>query len=240
MIEHHPFTGLKPLKTDKRGRVRFLSAEDEERLRAALIERETELRAQRDRFNHWRAVRHKTTFPVRDQYFVDYIRPIVLLAMNTGMRRAEILGLRWVDVDLNARLLTVTGAVSKNRQSRHIPLNVEAKEVLTRWKAQRAPSRSDEVVFGGHKGEKMLRIDKAWAALREVADLPGWRLHDLRHHFASRLVQEGTDLNVVRELLGHADITMVLRYAHLDPTNLAVAVERVARTATTASRGVRA
>jgi site-specific recombinase XerD len=75
----------------------------------------------------------------------------------------------------------------------------------------------------------MARIECAWRSLRKRAGLGDCRLHNLRHHFASRLVQQGTDLNVVRELLGHSDITMVLRYAHLDPRNLAAAVERVAR-----------
>ncbi|HEY3785040.1 MAG TPA: integrase family protein [Steroidobacteraceae bacterium] len=153
VIDRHPFTGLKPLETDKRGRVRFLSADDEARLRTALIKRETELRAQRDRFNEWRVIRHIDVLPTRDRYFVDYIRPIVLLAMNTGLRRAGLLGLKWADVDLHFRLLTVTGAIAKNRQSRHIPLNAEALDVLSRWKNQRVPASPDQLVFGGRKGE---------------------------------------------------------------------------------------
>ncbi len=229
VIEMHPFAGLKPLRTDRRGRVRFLSAEEEQRLREALIARETGLREARDRFNEWRAIRHKGPLPVRDAEFVDYIRPAVLLAMNTGLRRGELLGLKWTDIDLSAKLLTVVSANSKNGQTRRIPLNREAADVLARWKAQQGREAADGYVFAAQKGERILRIDAAWRTLRAAAQLADCRFHDLRHHFASRLVQEGTELNVVRELLGHADLQMVLRYAHLDPRNLAVAVERVAR-----------
>jgi len=84
-------------------------------------------------------------------------------------------------------------------------------------------------VFPGAGGQRLKRIDRTWQRLCKRAALQGFRFHDLRHHFASRLVQSGVDLNTVRELLGHADITMVLRYAHLSPDRLATAVEKVAR-----------
>ena len=85
LLDIHPFAGLKPLKTDRRGRVRFLSADDEQRLRAAIDARDIEMRAVRERFNRWRIARHKPPFPLRDGDIVDYIRPVVLLALNTGL-----------------------------------------------------------------------------------------------------------------------------------------------------------
>ena len=84
-------------------------------------------------------------------------------------------------------------------------------------------------MFPRMDGERLKRIDRAWKSLKKRARITDLRLHDLRHHFASRLVQSGVDLNTVRELLGHADITMVLRYAHMSPGRLAAAVETVAR-----------
>lgn len=228
VLEIHPFSGLKPLKTDRRGRVRFLSADEEQRLRAALDAREAQMRATRERFNRWRVARHQEPLPLRDDDIVDYMRPVILLALNTGLRRSELLGLRWGDIDLESRMLTVGGVTAKNGQTRKVPLNREATELLRCWHAQRDGS-PEYHVFASSSGIKLHGVTTAWRNLRAAANRADYRLHDLRHHFASRLVQQGTDLNVVRELLGHSDITMVLRYAHLDPKNLAVAVERVVR-----------
>jgi integrase len=75
----------------------------------------------------------------------------------------------------------------------------------------------------------MTAIATAWRSPRKLARLRNFNFHDLRHHFASRLVQSGVDLDSVRELLGHSDIKMVLRHAHLAPEGLASAVEKIAR-----------
>ena len=163
--------------------------------------------------------------------FVDYLRPVVLVALNTGLRRGEILQLEWKDVDLDGKWITVSGAIAKNGQTRRVPLNAEAVDILQAWRQFRSRRASAARVFPGSDGEGLRRIDKAWGSLIEIAGIENFRFHDLRHHFASRLVQSGIDLNTVRELLGHADITMVLRYAHMSPDRLAMAVERVVRAA---------
>ena len=74
----------------------------------------------------------------------------------------------------------------------------------------------------------MRRVDTAWRSLVKSAGLKNFRLHDTRHHFASRLVQAGVDLYTVKELLGHSEITMTERYSHLAPDNLRAAVDRLA------------
>jgi integrase len=71
------------------------------------------------------------------------------------------------------------------------------------------------------------RIDKAWASLCRLAKVTNFRFHDCRHHVASRLVQQGVPLNTVRALLGHGDLKMTLRYAHLASDDLAAAVAKI-------------
>lgn len=229
-IDRHPFSGLKPLKHDRSGRVRYLDEEEEHQLRDALLEREDKLRKDRKRFNAWRIARHKAPLPLRNQEYVDHLRPIVLLAPNTGLRRGELLALMWKDVNLKTKWLTVAGTTSKNNQTRRVPLNVEAAAILQGWNRQSKDALTGSYVFASSKGKRMTTITTAWRTLRKRAGLRNFHFHDLRHHFASRLVQSGVDLNSVRELLGHSDIKMVLRYAHLAPEGLANAVERITRT----------
>jgi integrase len=147
-------------------------------------------------------------------YFADHITPAVLLTMNTGLRRGELLALTWADIV--GDVLTVHGLGAKSGQTRHIPLNSEAVSVLHRWRAQSS-------------GDRVIAVDTsfktAWASLLKAAKITRFRWHDLRHHFASRLVQAGVPLNTVRELLGHADLTMTLRYAHLAPAQTRAAVD---------------
>jgi integrase len=122
-------------------------------------------------------------------------------------------------VDFNRRLVTVEGRNAKNRQTRHVPLNEEAVSVLRRWQEQ---SSNGLRVFGVSTGFRT-----AWVHILKRASVTAFRWHDLRHHFASRLVQRGVPLNAVRDLLGHSSVAMSLRYAHLAPDQRREAVARL-------------
>jgi integrase len=150
--------------------------------------------------------------------------PLVLLAMNTGLRRGELFHLQWSDVNLTAKQLTVRGEKAKSGQTRHVPLNVEAMAVMSAWKAQ---GSGKGTVFPSDKGLPLTDIKKAWVTITEDAKLSAFRFHDLRHDFASKLVVAGVPLNTVRDLLGHSDLQTTLRYAHLAPDHKAEAVEMI-------------
>lgn len=225
MLNAHPMTKLKQLKTDTKGRVRFLSSDEVGNLREALDARQENDRAERDNANKWRAERNKKLLPdLRQAPYSDHLKPLVLLSLNTGMRRGELFDLRWPDVDLLNKVLTVGGVTAKSGQTRHIPLNREALEVLQGWKVQ---GTGIGLVFPGRQGERLDNVRKSWAGVLKAAKITGFTWHDMRHTFASKLVMAGVPLNTVRELLGHSDLTMTLRYAHLAPDSKASAVELI-------------
>tara|TARA_R110001592_G_scaffold250113_1_gene512678 strand:- start:2161 stop:2991 length:831 start_codon:yes stop_codon:yes gene_type:complete len=225
LIEKNPCDQIKGLKEDKGSKPRYLKPDEVKRLYKALDEREEKRRADRDSHNEWLRERRKPEMiDLRAASFTDFLKPIVMLALNTGMRRGELFNLEWSDCDLESTspVLTVRGAGAKSGKTRHIPLNKKAKNLLLKWRAQ---SASDGLVFVSPKTSgRFDNITKSWKALMTDAKLEDFRFHDTRHHFASMLVQQGADLNVVRELLGHADLTLTLRYAHLAPKNAAAAV----------------
>jgi integrase len=220
LLEANPLLGLRNKTVASRKVVRYLSEDEEARLRSTLMHRDAYLVAARESANLWRAERNRPLYPAIPRGgYGDHLTPIVLLATNTGLRRNELLSLDWADVDLVGRMLTVRAATAKSGKERHVPLNAEALAVLTQWGDQRGRAGA---VFG------VRDVKTAWGNVLEAAEVENFRFHDLRHHFASRLVRAGVDLNTVRELLGHADLKMTLRYAHLAPEHLAAAVEKLA------------
>lgn len=219
LLDANPLAKVKPLKVDAKGRVRFLSDAEEQRLRAALERRDTERREARERTNEWRAARSHPPLPSLPGY-TDHLTPMTLLALNTGLRRGELFNMEWRDVDLERRIVTVRGEGAKSAQTRYVPLNDEACRVLRAWKGD----AESGLVFPGQEGERMDNIKRAWANLMDAAGIENFRFHDTRHTFASKLVMRGVDLNTVRELLGHADLQMTLRYAHLAPEHKHAAV----------------
>ncbi|MCB1803770.1 MAG: site-specific integrase, partial [Candidatus Competibacteraceae bacterium] len=99
--------------------------------------------------------------------------------------------------------------------------NDEAFDIVTRWQQQQA---GKGFVFPATDGGRLDNVKKSFGNLLKLADIENFRFHDLRHHFASKLVMSGVDLNTVRELLGHQSLEMTLRYAHLAPEHKAAAV----------------
>jgi integrase len=217
-LTDNPIRRVEKPRIDRRPKVRFFSEEEESRLRAALNARDAEMHQARESGNAWRQERQYQLLPPRPHYG-DHLTPAVLLSMNTGLRRGELLALRWESIDFGRRILTVEGGTAKNRQTRHVPLNDEAIGLLNCWRGQ---ANGGQRVFEVSTGFKT-----AWAKLLKRANITRFRWHDLRHHFASRLVQAGVPLNTVRDLLGHASVAMSLRYAHLAPDQQREAVAKL-------------
>jgi integrase len=226
LIERNPVVSVTRCKVDNK-RVRFLSADEEKRLRKALLDREKERRRQRKSANSRLKQRKLEPRPMwPDDGFTDHLAPLVLLALNSGLRRGELLGLTWENVDLERKQLTVAASTSKSQRTRHLPLNTEALDVLTKWKKQGAGTG---LVFRNADGEQFTHTKRSWESLVEAAELKNFRFHDLRHHFASRLAMSGVDLYAVQQLLGHSDSSLTQRYAHLSPGHLADAVAKLER-----------
>lgn len=222
-LKVHPLRHLKMMKADN-ARIRHLSDDEEERLRRALLARDERIKQGRVRANEWRSQRgYQALLDLSNSGFADHMTPMVLLSLNTGLRKGEIFTLRWSDVNISASTLTVRADKSKSGKRRHVPLNREAVSVLEAWRAQ---NPSDELVFPSPvTGEVLNNVQKAWSAVLSDAEVEDFHWHDLRHTFASKLAMRGVDLNTIRDLLGHADIKMTLRYAHLAPEHAQTAVE---------------
>ncbi len=147
---------------------------------------------------------------------------VIRLLLLTGARKSEILKARWEDVRLEHRMLTVP--LSKSGRPRHIPLSAEAMSVIRA--IPRIPG--SPWLFPGHSpGKPLSDIYLFWRELRQKLGLAGVRIHDLRHTFASLLVNAGHSLYEVQKLLGHSDPRTTMRYAHLGQESLVAAAETV-------------
>lgn len=225
IIEANPLAKLKPLKVDTHGKVRYLSPQEETRLRRALNAREERIRERRRSHNIWLEEREHEPMPeFQANKFADHLQPMVLLSLNTGLRRGELFGLKWENISASRATLTVIGETAKSGKTRHIPLNSEALAVLKQW---HPAMNATGLIFPSRDGNQRDNVKKAWKGLLFDAKIEAFRWHDIRHHFASKLVMASVDLNTVRELLGHANLNMTLRYAHLAPEHKRQAVERL-------------
>lgn len=180
---------------ESQGRVRFLSDDERERLLQAC--RESKL---------------------------PELHLIVMLALTTGMRRGEILGLRWPDVDLDRRMIVLNK--TKNHDRRSVPIVPAVLEMLRRH--GRVRRLDNDMVFPG-PGDKPVWFDPAWYEALAAANIQDFRFHDLRHTAASYLAMSGATVPEIAAVLGHRTLQMVKRYAHLSDQHTGTVVERMTK-----------
>lgn len=149
---------------------------------------------------------------------------IIQFLIQTGARKREALDAEWHDIDFEQRLWRIPK--SKSGKVRHIPLSSEALSLLVSLKAN-APAGTSYIFANPDTGKPFVSIFQSWDLIRRRAGLPSVRMHDLRHSFASFLVNAGRSLYEVQQLLGHADIRTTSRYSHLSRKTLREAVENI-------------
>lgn len=155
------------------------------------------------------------------------LQTLVQLALLTGARRGELIGLTWADIDLKAGKALVRD--TKNGESRTLPLVGKALESLRALKLQN--SARSEYVFPNASGfpGPYEHFDAHWQAALEAASIENFRFHDLRHSTASYLAAQGASLLEIADVLGHKTLSMVKRYSHLVVTHKTTVIERLAR-----------
>lgn len=153
-----------------------------------------------------------------------YLRELILFAINTGLRCGDLLTLKWEDVDIQEKRLSII--MGKTRRPLDVPLNETAMEILA---AKQAVKHGPFVFYNPTTGDRFYDLKLGFKAIIKRAGLTGITWHTLRHTFASRLTRSGVDLVTVKELLGHATINTTMRYAHSNHEVKAQAVARLPR-----------
>ena len=152
-----------------------------------------------------------------------HLRPVIATALCTGMRRGEIMGMRWQDIDLRNRTIFVPH--TKNGHSRYVPISDSLFNVLSNLPRHRG---TDYLFAGepkiGKKGKPFNDVRTSFENACTLAGIENFRFHDLRHTAASHMAMAGIPLKIIGDVLGHRSIAMTERYAHLSPGFLRNAV----------------
>lgn len=153
--------------------------------------------------------------PILDKVAGDDFRPIIITALNSALRRNNIIELKWSDFDFNFRTIEIT----KNKGNKHIKLPMN--DVL--YNLFMSMERKSEYVFINPKtGTKWstTKFGERWREIREKAGLGTFRFHNLRHTVATRLVKNGVPLPIVRDVMTHSDIKTTMQYTHVDSLDM--------------------
>jgi integrase len=153
-----------------------------------------------------------------------HLKPIVIVALETGLRKGEILALRWTDVDWQNHTMRVRRLKKRRECIDVIPLSSTVLACLRVLKAKAGDSEG--YIFANPKtGRPFVEIGKAFRASCRRAGIKNFRLHDTRHTFASRHDRNGTGTATLREMLGHSSSRMLDFYRHSDPELMRRAIE---------------
>jgi integrase len=174
----------------------------------------------------------------------EWFRPLVTIAIHTGMRRGELQNLKWQDVDLATGTILIREA--KSGEGRRVPMNSVARAALTGLREARrerlrarvvSRNEASAYVAAAPEGGYLHNLNRYWYAALTGAGIENLHFHDLRHTFATRYMMAGGNLFSLQILLGHKTAAMVQRYAHLSREHLQAEVERIARPRPTARSG---
>lgn len=156
-------------------------------------------------------------------FLPSWLRPIVTIARHTGLRRRNILELTWQHGNLSRKVIIIQ--ITKNGEPIGIPITETAIKTLAEMQKVRHLHSPYVFCDPGGKSYSPYKVSVAFGRACKRAGIEDLRFHDLRHDFASTLVQSGVDIYTVKELLGHKDLRMTARYCHLAPENLREAVK---------------
>lgn len=187
----NPLKQIKKLKQDNY-KIRFLTKDEETALFKVL---------QKNRAYH---------------YFI----PIVICALQTGMRKGEIINLKWSNIDFDNKFIELLQ--TKSGKARKIPISDKLMSELLKLKQNKI---SEYVFTNPFTKTKYVSIHKGFAEVLKKANITNFRFHDLRHTAATRMTEMGIDLVVVQEILGHSDVKTTMRYAHPVPERKLKAIE---------------
>jgi len=168
---------------------------------------------------------HKRLFCALDKNEETWLKPLVTLALETGLRLSNICNLLWSEVNMFTKILTINAEKMKNRDCLGIPLTDKAYNTFR--ELQKVQSISSYVFHDNGQKLYHMKVQRAFKKAVKVARIEDFRFHDLRHTFASLLIQNGADQYPVQKLLGHKDSRMTQRYAHLSVDSLRAAISKL-------------
>lgn len=170
-------------------------------------------RYQEEKRDRWLTAEElKILWKVLDEYPHQLAAWIFKLLILTGARKGELIHATWNQFDLEKGVWTKPSHLTKQKKKEHLPLSIQALEILEVMKEQ---SASPFLFPGKVEGQSVQEIKNAWNTIRKRAGFPDLRIHDLRHTHASHLVSSGLSLSIVGKLLGHTQASTTQRYAHL-------------------------